>query len=173
MAIEHVERDESADSSPRLVWSVNLLCIVGASIGVVAVFLGWIYIPPSIPTVGYWGYPTIPYMVVIHCGYYGAATLFLLGVMIAFVSPIGGVLQSGSLVLFMTGIIESGDDPVLDGIDPQQKVWFGMAFGAVSCVVVLTSLFFPLGTGRLRFARSRGIRLGERLLTVTLSITHD
>jgi hypothetical protein len=171
MAAEHTTGKESDTSRITIVWNVNLLCIVGACIGVAALFLGWIYQPPSMPThLGIRNYPTVLYMIVNQYMYYGAAALFLLGTVIAFVSPIGGIPQLASLMAFAYGMVASGYDPRLDGIDPQQKIWFGMGLGVVSCILILTSLFTPWGPGNMHPPRSKNIRFRERLLTVTLSI---
>jgi len=171
MAAEYSKGEESTNTRISIVWNVNLLCVVGACIGVAALFLEWIYEPPNMPThLGMLNYPTILYMVVTRYLYYGAAVMFLLGTVIAFVSPIGGIPQLASLMVFAYGMVESGNDPRLDGFDPQQKIWIGMGLGIVSCALILTSLFTPWGTGNLRHPRSKNIRSVERLLTVTLSI---
>jgi len=171
MAAEYSKGEESTNPNIIIVWNVNLLCVVGACIGVAALFLTWIYEPPSMPGPRSIHYePTIVYMVVTQYLYYGAATMFLLGTVAAFASPIGGIPQLASLMLFAQGIVESGDDPWLDGIDPQQQLRLGMWFGMASCFLILASLFIPLGTGKLRPARSRNIRLVERFLTISQSM---
>lgn len=162
---------ELAESDTGPAWNVNLLCIVGASIGMVAVFVAWINEPPSMPGPPSirWE-PSIVYMVANHYLYYGISAAFLVGTAVAFASPLGGIVQSASLVAFAIGIVESGSDPWLDGIDPQQTLRIGMYLGIVSCALVITSLFSPLGTGSLRPGKSRKIRLMERLLTITPSV---
>jgi hypothetical protein len=162
---------ESLDPNVILLWNANLLCIVGACIGVAALFLTWIYDPPSMPGPRSIHFePTIIYIVVLQYLYYGAATVFLIGTVAAFASPIGGILQSASLTVFAYGIVDSGNDTWLDGIDPQQQLRGGMYLGIASCAIILTSLFIPLGTGKLYPARPRSIRLVERLLTVSQTI---
>ena len=153
---------------------MNLLCIVGASLGVIAVFLTWINEPmtmPGPPDIRY--EPTIVYMIVNHYLYYWASAAFLVGTVAAFATPLGGILQTGSLLVFAAGIIDSGSDPWLDGIDPQQELRAGMYLGIVSCTLVMTSLFSPLGTGHLRPGKSRRIVLIERLMTISPSIVKD
>ncbi len=162
---------DSPEPGVALVWNVNLLCLVGASIGVVSAFVAWINEPPTIP--GPWSNyrePSLIFMVANHYLYRGAAAVFLIGTLAAFASSLGGVLQTASLIVFAKGIIDSGGDPWLDGIDPQQTLNIGMYLGIVSCALVMTSLSSPLGTGCLRPGRSRNIRLMERLLTFTHSI---
>lgn len=159
---------ELAESDTGPAWNVNLLCMVGASIGLLAVFVAWMNEPPGIPGPPdiRWE-PSIAYMLANHYLYFGASAAFLVGTIVAFASPIGGILQSASLAAFAIGIVESGSDPWLDGIDPQQTLRVGMYLGIASCTLVLTSLFSPLGTGKLRPGKSRKIGLTERLLTVT------
>jgi hypothetical protein len=163
--------DESREPGISIEWNVNLLCLIGASIGVVALFTAWINEPPSMPgppsiTLE----PSIVYMVTNQYLYWGISAAFLIGTIAAFASPLGGILQSASLIAFAVGIVESGSDPWLDGIDPQQTLSVGMCLGIVSCTLVMTSLFSPLGTGSLRPVKPRKIRLMERLLTITPSI---
>lgn len=159
------------DQSISLAWNVNLQCILGASIGIVALFLVWIYEPPNMPgPPSVFSEPSIVFMITHQYLYYGAAVVFLLGTTSAFVTPLGGIMQSGSLAYFAFGVIDSGNDLWLDGIDPQQTLRIGMYLGIVSCTLVLTSLFAPLGIGNLRPGKSRKLRLMERLLTITPSI---
>lgn len=162
------ERNGSHETSMILTWNINLLCLIGASIGMVAVLVAWISEPLSIPSPPSirWE-PSIVYMVTNHYLYYGTSAAFLVGTIAAFVSPLGGILQSASLVAFAMGIIESGGDPWLDGIDPQQTLRVGMYLGIVSCTLVMTSLLTPIGTGSLSPGKARRIRLMERLLVIT------
>ena len=164
-------RKEPHDCSLSIVRNINLLCVVGALVGVAALVLSWIYEPPSMlgPS-SIRNEPTIVYMVANRYLYYGAAVLFLLGTASSFVSPLGGILQLASLGLFAQGMIGSGDDHWLDGIDPQQQIRAGICLGTASCVLILISLALPFGTGRLRPGRSRSIRLVERLLTISQSM---
>ncbi len=163
-----------SEGSVALAWNVNLLCILGASIGVVSLFVAWIHVPP---TIGAWVgssriqfEPSIVYMVTDRYIYYGAAAAFAVGTIAAFASPLGGILQSASLVIFALGMIDSGNELPLEGIDQQQTLMVGMCLGIVSCALVTTSLFKPLGTGSLHPRGPRKIRLMERLLTITPSI---
>jgi hypothetical protein len=167
MATENSEGEESLNPDSCIVWNVNLLCGVGACIGVAALFLTWIYEPLHVTIRNE---PTIVYMVATQYLYYGAAVVFLIGTVVAFVSPLGGVLQVAGLIVFALGIVDSGNDQWLKGYDPQQELRIGMYLGIVSCSLVLASLFRPLGTGKLRPARVRHIRLVERLLTVSQSL---
>lgn len=163
---------KSPESHIRLIWSLNLLCVIGACMGVVALFVEWLYNPPTIPgPVDIRWHPTIVYMVTNHYLYYGAATAFLVGTVAAFVSPLGGAFQSVGVTAFALGMIESGDDLWLDGIDPQQELRIGMCLGMVSCALVVASLFAPVGTGRLRPSRERHISLADRFLTVSVSVS--
>ena len=165
------EQGLQIEGSIGLAWNVNLLCIFGASIGTIALFLVWIYEPPTIPGPrSVLSEPSLVFMITHQYLYYAAAVVFLLGTTAAFVTPLGGVMQSGSLVHFALGIIDSGSDPWLDGIDPQQTLKIGMYLGIVSCILVMTSLLSPLGIGNLSPAKSRKVKLIERLLTITPSI---
>ena len=165
------DQGNSHEPSIALVWNVNLLCLIGAGAGVVAAFVAWVNIPWIYA--GHWPLrmePTLVFMVVDRWAYYAAAAAFIVGTIVALGSPLGGVLQSASLITFAKGIVDSGNDPWLHEIDPQQTLNIGMYLGIASCALVMTSLFKPLGTGSLRPRGSRKVRLMERLLTITPSI---
>lgn len=170
MASEQSRTGEPSTPSIAVNLNVNILCIVGASIGIIALFLAWIHEPPTMPSPPDIRYePTIAYMVSHEYLYYGASVAFLAGTVAAFVTPLGGIVQAGGLLAFAAGIIDSGGDPWLDGIDPQQELRAGMYLGIASCTLVITSLFSPLGTGRLRPGRQRKIEPKERMMTVSRS----
>ncbi len=148
--------------------NVNLLCIAGACIGVAAMSFTWIYYPPSMlsppdPRMT----PSVVFMVSHQAIAFGAALLFLIGTLAAFASPLGGFLQISSLVLFGWDVVESGNGPWLDGIDPQHQLRLGMYLGILSAAIVMASLLCPIGPGRMRVIPRNKPTLVERILTVS------
>ena len=68
-----------------------------------------------------------------------AAGLFVAGMLIAFVTPYGGFLQLGGLVIFFVKVVP--------GIVSVTSVGLGAILGIVSTILVLYSLFNPVGVG--------------------------
>lgn len=129
-------------------WQVNILALVAAILGPVAVFSGWVdggyspdlnlidsldYSLPVIPSAGCW--------------------LFLIGVLICFLSPIGGILEIVGVGLFLNWYLPQleliNDDPM------------GSYLGVVSAIIALASMVKPFVLSRHADA-SAGIR--KRLL---------
>ncbi len=68
-----------------------------------------------------------------------AAGLFLAGTLIAFITPTAGFLQFAGLLLFF--------GKVVPGIVSDTSIGLGAIFGIVSAILVLYSLFNPVGVG--------------------------
>ena len=148
--------------------NVNLLCIAGACIGIAAMTFTWVYYPPTMPSPpSPYMTPTILFMVSHHAIAFIAALLFVVGTASAFASPLGGFVQVSSLTIFAKDIIESANDPWLDGIDPQHQLQIGAWLGILSTTMVLTSLACPIGLGKMRADSWSELRLGQRILTVS------
>lgn len=157
--------------------NINLLCLVGACVGIAAMFTNWIYFPPSMP-----GPPPLgkeaSLVFLISLGTTGtsiatlcfsAALLFTAGTLIALVSPLGGVSQVAGLLVLAVAINRSADQIPLDGITQTMRIRAGIYAGVLSAALVLISLFPGVGFGSLRTHPQSTLRLTERLLTVTIS----
>ena len=111
-------------------WRVNVLCIVGAFMGLVAIFCGWgahAYTP---------GAPQenllqiIDHMLNIHI--LAGCVLFLIGSLIAFLSPMGGIVQLIGVGLFIFGWTSWPD-----GVGPY--------LGIISAFILVISMVKPIG----------------------------
>ncbi len=148
--------------------NVNLLCIAGACIGVAAMTVTWIYYPPNTPSPpSPYMEPSIVFMVSHQAIAFGASLLFSIGTLAAFASPLGGFLQISSMALFAWDVLESGNDRWLDGIDPQHQLRLGMYMGILSTAIVLASLLYPIGLGKMGVISRNKQTLVERILTVS------
>jgi len=117
---------------------VNALELVGAIIGAIAIFSTWI-------TVGFlfWDREMNLLNVINETGassdWWFPSLLFVIGTVIAFVSPIGGFLQLVGAPWFMIVFTQHADGRIPSGIGPY--------LGLASAVVVLASMARPIGPG--------------------------
>jgi len=141
-------------SEMALLFRPNRYSWVGAALGMISVlFLTWIYVPPTwmlgrsltpaaydivkwtLPFHSDWSYADL----LVH----GAVALhlplllFLIGTVMAFVTPLGGILQIGGLAWFASSFI----NPIYDGFD----WYFDMGF-----YVALFSSAFVMCAWRMR-----------------------
>jgi len=123
---------------------VNLVCLVGAVLGAFSVTLEWLtqhidrgrYEAPltlHFDLMGMIGSGLTDEFLVIASG------LFLAGTLIAFISPTGGFLQLGGLVLFFGKVVPA--------LVSDSNIGLGAIFGIVSAILVLYSLSNPVGVG--------------------------
>lgn len=115
-------------------WRVNLLCLLGALIGLASFFMVWGMIEgtntPEWPLRDFlalesyreWAKPF--------------ASLFLIGCVIAFITPLGGLLEIAGVAGFLIGVV-----PDLDGGG------IGLYVGVLSALIVTFSMIVPLGPG--------------------------
>ncbi len=111
---------------------INLLCIFGASVGIISLLLPWWWNGPAD------GAPYPSYFFELYAGYVSTSwlllpTTFVFGVMLAFLSPIGGLFQIPTTLYICSW-------------------WWGpMPFGALlglaSAMISLFSWFIPWGIG--------------------------
>jgi hypothetical protein len=128
-----VELEQKARQRIRL----NNICILGAALGVASLPLVWFYDPPTM--LGPYdphNYPTVIWWVK-QAGLF--ASLYRVGVVLSFFTPLGGLLQLPLIGVSVIAMIESGSETPLDGIDPQILPMPGFILGCVSATVVITS----------------------------------
>ena len=129
---------------------VNLLALVGAIIGVVAIFPTWVSASLFVWSADFNLIDLVNdaenATLLVGCW------LFLIGVILAIFTPLGGFLEIIGVALFMTWFV-----PETDGDLPSN---IGSYLGIVAGVIALVSLARPLGPGLM----SGPIRLKDRLL---------
>jgi hypothetical protein len=115
--------------------SVNVLGLLGAIIGVVAIFLAWLEA----------GGMTADLMDAFDMSSselgYIAAVVFIIGTVVAFLSSIGFILQLAGVAAW--GLWFADTYKGLSGVD----LGIGFYLGIVSAVIVLVSIVKPLGPG--------------------------
>jgi len=149
----------------------NLLCILGAVIGVASLYSVWavLYYPGHIPGAGYYsqasytGFDLLSNFVP-HISprltdvFFLSCVLLAAGTATAFLTPIGGVLQvAGSLYFLLQ-------------TSPYwlERVWFfnlraGPVIGLIAGALTVFSIFYPIGP----HCRDRPINLVARLLSIS------
>lgn len=143
---------------------LNISCIVGASIGLLSLFATWLlYYSPTEAT------PTAQHLQlydlfgdrfgavvsesISSTGFMIAGTLCLIGTVIAFVTPLGGLLQTTGAAGFV--VVTSTYSDLKPGI--------GVFIALIAGVVVIASLAYPIGLGYW----SRKVGAKGRLLTIS------
>ena len=135
---------------------LNILCFVGAVIGVIAVFSTWI-------TVGFMFWSREMNLIDVYnqvgssSDFYLPAVLLLIGVVVVFITPVGGILQIIGVPLFLSAFASNSDGKLPSGVGPYLAL--------VGAVIVLTSLAYPVGLG---YRQKRSSIVG-RLLIVSPS----
>lgn len=124
---------------------MNVLCLCGAIIGIAAALSSW----GCYSQTGYFGTATLgDYLQPSH--YSSSHTLlfvggvvFVVGTIIAFLTPLSGFVQAVGLSLFAADFL----DIAVNLSEAEAVLWIGFYAGGVSAIVVLASLFLPLGPG--------------------------
>lgn len=117
---------------------LNILCLVGAIIGVVAVFSTWI-------TIGFMFWSREMNLIDLYnqvgssSDFYLPAVLLLIGAVVAFVSPLGGILQVVGAPLFFSAFASNSENALPSGLGPYLAI--------VGALIVLGSLMYPVGIG--------------------------
>lgn len=133
---------------------LNILCLVGAIVGVAAIFSTWI-------SLGFLFWSREMNLIDVYnhvessSDFWLPAVLFLAGTLVAFVTSLGGIMQIIGVPLFMSAFVSHADGRLPSGIGPY--------LGLVAAIIVLASLAHPVGVGY--GAKSKGI-LG-RVLTIS------
>ena len=127
--------------------TINILCIVGALIGLAAIFSPWAWYEGGFVQISHNLDEQLVHMVpdaLDHWLFIGGAA-FCIGVLIAFVTSFGGLVQLFGLVLFFydsVGWFETLHDWKLDA-----GLGVGFFVGIASCAIVCLSIVRPLGIG--------------------------
>ena len=133
---------------------LNILCLVGAVVGVIAVFSTWM-------TLGF-GFSTremnlidIYTEVRSSSDFWLPAVLCLIGAAVSFISPLGGVLQIVGAPLYVAVFMSTSDPRLPSGIGPYLAL--------AGAIIVLASLVYPVGPGY----RIKPVGVTGRLLTIS------
>ena len=121
---------------------VNMLCYAGAILAVLALFLPWAAIQHEGTddriNLG-------PYDFDSDEGYSSnfrySVTLFLIGTIFVFLTPIGGILQ----LIGSVGFMLTASTTTFTGLD--MVFWVGPVIGVLASFMVLVSLYAPMGVG--------------------------
>jgi hypothetical protein len=116
-------------------WRVNVLALVGATVGLVAVFSTWFLNGIVIK------YSILDVITDPHPGYQLLLTgfwVFLVGTLVCFLSPLGGILEIAGAVMFIDWFVGETDKM------PSQV---GAYIGIISAVIALVSIVKPFGLG--------------------------
>jgi len=133
---------------------VNVLCLVGALLAVAAIFSTWI-------TLGFMFWTKEMNLIDVFnqvessSDFWLPAVLFLVGTIVAFVSPLGGVMQVIGVPLFISAFGSNADGKLPSGIGPY--------LGFAAAIIVLASLAYPVGLGY----RAKPAGILGRVLTIS------
>ena len=138
---------------------VNMLCYAGAILGVLALFLPWAVIQSELTdarvNLGPYdfneGFPS---------NFRYSVTLFLIGTVLAFLTPVGGILQLiGSIGFMLTASTTTLPLPI------DMIFYVGPLIGFLASFMVLASLHSPMGIGYRPGTEYDGI---SRILSISL-----
>ena len=157
-------QNATAEPKPPYQIKVNVLCLAGAILGVLSLFMPWALVHDSFldetTNIGAFDFDeSFQGSATFSDNFQFTVTLFMIGTLVAFLLPLGGILQIiGSVGFILTTVTypEIGNDEVI--------FWVGAAIAIISSVMVLIGLAYPEGIGFEKGKRSAV----ERLLTVSL-----
>lgn len=132
---------------------VNLLCMLGAIIGMMSLFATWIIDHEYVPG-AYSAFKIPPILIEETDVYHISPALFLLGCLVAFFSPLGSFFQ-------FTAIFPLVVDSYMD---PDRSLGAGVVIALLSMIIVMYSAFNPIGINYNRDVK-RSMYLG-RLFTI-------
>ena len=156
-------------SEMALLFRPNRYSWVGAALGMISVFfLTWIHVPPSWYKIGRslspGAYDIVKWTLPFHVNWsyadllvHGAVALhlplllFLLGTVIAFITPLGGILQIGGLAGFASSFIY----PIYDGFDWYFDFGFYVALFSAAFVMLAWRMRTDYASGN-RTVRNTG-----------------
>jgi len=125
---------------------VNLLCLVGAVVGVISLFLAWSALSDlegnHVGDLGsqdfnmtFLGYRLLPANLAL------AVTVFTIGTVVAFFTPIAGIIQLLAMIMFTLTVYTTKLE------ERKMTLGVGAVIAIVSAVLVLLSLAYPTGLG--------------------------
>ncbi len=126
---------------------VNVLCVLGAALGIASLFLPWIVGGDLPHNVEYsdllvndilLGSPIFTAAFILFC------TMFLVGTGLAFVTPTGGFVQLAGLLGFLYAYPDAYRD-----MQGTQEISWGAYLGILSAAIVLVGLCLPIGPGHM------------------------
>ncbi len=133
---------------------VNALCFIGAVIGVIAIFSVWM---SSIFILWYrdWNLFNVVSDLNSSTRFWLPALLFILGTVVAFISPLGGLAQVAGICIWFSDTVAFAD---------KLPSKIGPYLGIISAVIVLVSAVKPVGLGY----QSKPTGALGRLLTISM-----
>ncbi len=130
---------------------VNALCLIGAIIGLLALSLDWSSL--SLGNVGFsdsplWVFESSlrSYSITVFLSHFWFAIPFAMGVLIAFYSPIGGLLEGAGLLLFLEEF--RFHSYAYSGIPTYTTFSIGFTLAVMSFILVISSIVFPYGLAK-------------------------
>jgi len=139
---------------------INTLCLIGGIIAVLSLFLPWVIVQDDRGHETLYGAFDLddPFQGddVFPDGFRYSMTMFMIGAVLALVTPLGGIpLLTGSI-----GFILISTTSMYEGTD--MLFWYGALVGLLSAFLVIVSLFEPFGKG---YELKNENRIVPRLLT--------
>jgi len=123
---------------------INLLGITGALIGISTLFLPWYTTIGQVPGSQPIDHGLIDSMSSYILRYdqlaFSSCALFLIGMAMAFISPVGGIVQTAAILLFSFNQSTTG----MEGVTP---IWIAPLIGLLSGIISMTALIKPTGIG--------------------------
>jgi hypothetical protein len=140
---------------------VNVLCLVGAILAALSLFLPWAtsqdqtsHVETNISAFDFDG--AVPGISSFPDGFRYSVTFFLIGTALAFLSPLSGIpLLIGSMGFMLTAMTSKFENSEL-------TISLGAWVAVMSSILVLGSLVYPIGPG---YSHGRAHGLASKLLT--------
>jgi hypothetical protein len=145
---------------------LNLLCLAGASLGALSLFLTWT--DSVVSPIAYCTWPDSGVIDILfnwcdaECALRVACTLFLIGVVLTFLTTLGAFIEMAGLGGFFIWYANREEQRVTGELLPES---IGPYVGIASALLVLLALAKPMGIGY----NGASVGMRQRLLSVGLS----
>jgi hypothetical protein len=140
---------------------INILCLIGAIIAVVASILPWLNNLLSLSA----GESPIDLAFSFHYSKWNGLQLtsiiFVLGAFVAFFTPLGGIVQLTGVLFFIATVNAINNEIFAIYAFNRFSIEWNIAFGIVSASISIVSMMIPLGIG----FKGHSINFSDRLLT--------